>query len=1058
MRDMAPPGGERRWTAVLMADMAGSTAITEQIGTEKAYQLLTRLIAMAVRVVEDEGGTALTFGGDSLLASFGAPVAVEDASLRACRAALAFQSAVADETDAIEQRYGIRPTFRIGISGGMVVVGRMGPNAGMDLNIMGQPVNAAARLQELAEPGQIVLSEAVFEQVAGEVEFTNLGPQTLRGIAGKSPVFALHRTLDSAQRFAGRIRRGLVDMVGRRNQLRTLHRAIEAKAIGWNLTVIKGPPGIGKSRLLHDLRFSLQGDRQVFQGQCRAGSQAPYQPFADIIIAASQVDPAEGQSAVLAGLQQVLGQSIDLEPLRHVLLPGKDVDAPATATRQAQALRETLKQALARLYATLPCLLVIEDVHWIDGSSRSLINELLQTGDQIVTTACPILLSSRPEGVQNWAQLSKAKTLRLDSLTQTETRSLASRRLRNAKLSPALVQKLFDKSEGNPLFIEEILRYLGSTDALKDSPDGLTILDSAGTDLASGNLQHLVMTGVDALPAPMRQTLRYAAVQGRQFSQDVLKAVQQGQDISHHLAEAADRGLIEVAPGGNRERWRFRHALLQDAIYSSLLEDNRGPMHLMIGTAIESLNGGQLDEVSETLAFHFQTAQIPERAAPYLIQSARKALHVYDLNEVDRLLVLVRDMLDAKPDLIEQPKIDQMVMVWMEAMSLKGDFTRAIEVGREFLPKLQAGGTARAIEITVSHYATALAHARDYPQAIELSLNGIQQAHMRGDKMSAAWLHLPLLRAYEETNAISYEAYVQLSNDTLRIAESLGDTRLKMQIIYLQAAQFRSNGKMNAARERSLALRDFATAENDKRGQGFAAWSLTLLHQVAEEHETAVHMAEEAMPLSLAGTADTHVLKSLWAANIVLGSSPQKARATLDEVLDLSRKYSDYNIIQGAELIDAIYHLRLGMVKTGWGRLCDVLERTRAGGNIVFSRYFHLVRAEILLKVAGLMKEPPPSPDLPDRRVQPAPKLGLKDIATVILMRFKARKLAAADLAYFRANFQGDGTGLIEARALTCEALLTKDRSLRADTLRRAAKLAQDEGMQILQSRIEAQL
>ncbi len=1056
MRDISELGGERRWTAVLMADMAESTAITEQIGNEKAYQLLTRLIAMAVTAVKAEGGTALTFGGDSLLAAFGAPVAVEDASLRACRAALSFQAAIAQSSDAIEQRFGVRPQFRIGISGGMVVVGHLGPDAGMDLNIMGQPVNAVARLQELAQPGQILLTDTMFEQVAGEVDTTDLGPQSLKGIAGRPHVFALHKTLDAKVRFAGRIRRGLVDMVGRRAQLTALRDAVTTAPPGWQMALVEGPPGIGKSRLLHDLRLSLQNERQVFQGQCRYGSQAPYQPLIDILLAVSQVHPAEGPEAVLAGLGQVLGDDLDLEPLRHVIAPAASVADMATASNVALALRETLKQALTRLYVTTPCLVVIEDVHWIDGSSRSLLVDLMRQTESAIS--CPFLLTSRPEGAQVWAQNDLGITLQLQALTQEETRDLASRRVRSADLAPSLIKRLFETSEGNPLFIEEIMRYLGAIDALMDSPLGLIIRPGVAVDLASGNLQHLVMARVDALPAPMRQTLRFAAVQGRQFSQTVLETAEQGQDLTPHLAEAADRGLIEPEPGGAPGQWRFRHALLRDAIYGSLLEDSRLRMHRIIGQAIETANTDHLDEVCEALAFHFDTADDPARALPYLIQSARKALQVYDLTDVDRLLLLVRDRLRRDPALIDQAKLDRMVVIWLEAMSFKGDFARAIEVGREFLPKLRAGGNERAIEIAVSHYATALTHTRDYPQAIELAQNGIAQAQKRGDDMSAAWLHLPLLRAYEETSSVSHATFSALAEDTLRKAESLGETRLKMQIIYLQAAHFRSIGKMTLARERNNALRDCAISEKDKRGQGFAAWSQTLLYQVVEENEAAVALAEASMSLTLPGTADKHVLMSLWAANTVLGKNPVAARATLDQMLALARTYLDFNIIQGNSLIDAIYHLRLGKVTIGWARLCAVVDDTRNSGNVAFSRYFHLVRAEILLKVAGLMKEPPPGSGYPDRSVVPAPKPGLGDTVTLIKLRLKARRMAVADLAYFRANFHGDGTGVHEARALTCEALLTRDPVLRAASLRRAALLADEEGLAILKRRIEAQL
>lgn len=1060
MRDIAATDGERRWTAVMMADMAASTTITEQIGAEKTYNLLTRLIAMAVAAVEAEGGTALTFGGDSLLASFGAPVAIEDASLRACRAALAFQAALARDRDTLEQTFGVRPRFRIGISGGMVVMGHMGPSAGMDLNIMGQPVNAAARLQELAHPGQILLSDAMFEQVAGEVDYTDLGPQTLKGFTGRPHVFVLHKTLDASERFAGRVRRGLVDMVGRKEQLDALRHTISTTPQGWHLTLIEGPPGIGKSRLLHDLRLSLQGEREVFQGQCRSGTQAPYQPLTDILRAVSQVHPTEGPDAVMAGLQQALGADLDLTALRHFFAPGTELTPADAGSNFALALRETLRRALTRVHTASPSLMVIEDVHWIDGSTRSFLDELLrQNGARMPHTACPFLLTSRPEGVAAWAHHCRpASALGLQTLSQDETRDLASRRLRGAVLAPAFVQRLFEKSEGNPLFIEEIMRYLGSVDALVDSPAGLIMRPGASVDLAGGNLQHLVLARVDTLPPPMRQTLRFAAVQGRQFSQTVLEAVEQGQDLTPHLVEAADRGLIEPVPGRGADQWRFRHALLRDAIYGSLLEDSRLPMHQIIGAALETLNAGRPDEGCEALAFHFNAARLPTRALPYIIQSARKALQVYDLNEVDRLLLIARDMLRHNPHLVDQAKLDRMIVVWLEAMNFKGDFARAIEVGHEFLPLLQAGGKERAIEIAVSHYATALTHARDYPQAIELAQSGIIQAEKRGDVVSAAWLHLPLLRAFEETNALSHAAFMELANDTLRKAESAGEIRLKMQVIYLQAAHYRSIGNMTMARERNTALRDFAVSQHDNRGQGFAAWSQTLLYQVVEENEAAVELAEASMALTMPGTADKHVMMSLWAANTVLGRNPMAARKTLDEMIALSRAYLDYNIIQGNELIDAIYYLRLGKVSVGWARLCAVLDDTRTSGNVVFSRYFHLVRAEILLKIAGLMKEPPPSPAYPDRRISPPPKPGLKDILTVIKLRLQARRMASADLAYFRANFNGDGTGVHEARVLTCESLLARDRATRNAGLRRAAALAQSEGMAILQHRIEAQL
>jgi hypothetical protein len=279
-----------------------------------------------------------------------------------------------------------------------------------------------------------------------------------------------------------------------------------------------------------------------------------------------------------------------------------------------------------------------------------------------------------------------------------------------------------------------------------------------------------------------------------------------------------------------------------------------------------------------------------------------------------------------------------------------------------------------------------------------------------------------------------------------------------MQIIYLQAANYRSTGQLLRARARNAALQEFALSQNDKRAQGFAAWSQALLHQLAEENEAAVTLAEQSMPLTLPGTADAHVLKSLWAANTVLGKNPKAARETLDEMITLSRSYLDYNIIQGNEMINAIYHLRLGQIAKGWKLLDEVIEDTRASGNVVFSRYFHLVRAESLIKIEGLMKDQPKSTDYPDRTVDPPPKLGLQDILMVIKLRLRARRLAKADLGYYRSNAEHGGIGVHEARVLTCESLLNRNRTAREAGLRRAAQLAKDEGADILQRRIEAQM
>jgi len=1054
MRDNTASDGERRWTAVMLVDMAGSSAVTAEIGAEKAYQMMAQLIGYAVAAVERHGGTALTFGGDSLLASFGAPVACEDASLKACRAALEFQAKLHARKDAIKRRFGVVPVFRVGVSGGTVVVGHMGPSAGMDLNIMGQPVNTASRLQEMAKPGQILLSDSIFEQVEGEVECHPLGPQTLKGIADKISVYALTSLADTAGRFAGRVRRGLVTLVGRTAPREALIGVMTGRKPGWHVALLKGAPGIGKSRLLHDTYSQLRSEKRFFIGQCRSGNQAPFRPITEILIAASGQRPDAPPDDILRTLHETLGD-IDLTAFGDLLTPRREMGFDSAESNFATALRQTLSAALIRLCERAPTVLVIEDMHWIDGPSQALISDLLT---QAPATPSAFLMTSRPEGAKSWETDRNTRVITLGPLNRNETAELARRRIGIVALAPEFSQLLFQKSEGNPLFAEEILRYLGATDALLETADGMALRPGKGDHLAQGNLQHLVMARVDRLAPALRQLLRYAAVVGRQFSQDVLHQINPGFAVAEALNLAAARGLVERDRSGGDGTWRFTHALLHDAIYGSLLQDSLIPMHGVVGHALETVHSGRRGEFSETLASHFLLAQEDRRAAPYLVMAAHKALQIYDLSEVDRILSRVIDMLDDDPGLLSQKEFDAMAVDWLEAMLFKGNFARVIALGDRLLPRLREAGNPTAAEIATSHVATALTHTRDYPAAIALAQQGIAEAKARGDALGAAWLHLPLLRAYEETDALPPDAFQALAEKVLLSARRHGATRIVMQVLYLQGANFRSHGLIQGARERSMALRRFAAEQNDMRAFGFACWSDALMLIVADEVEAAVALTEQGLAMTVPDTADQHVILSLWCSAMVMTAAPARADQALDKVIAVSRAYGDRNLIEGMSVIQAVLLLRTGKLTQGWNQLCAALALIDSGGHHGFSCYFHLLRAEILLTIGGAVKTPRLDSGAPDRRTTPALRPGLKDLATLISLRLSYRKLARQDIAWFRAKFKGNGTGATEARALVCEALLTRNKTKRSSMLAHACQLAKDEDLPNLTLKIDAQL
>ena len=823
---------------------------------------------------------------------------------------------------------------------------------------------------------------------------------------------------------------------------------------GWHVALLSGAPGIGKSRLLHETHSQLRSDKRFFIGQCRSGNQAPFRPITEILIAASGQRPDAAPDDILRALHEILGD-IDLSAFGELLSPGRAFGPGAFESNFATGLRQTLAAALIRLCEQAPTVLVIEDVHWIDGPSQMLVSDLLS---QHPATAAAFLMTTRPEGGSPWRGDAATEVIALDPLSQQETEELAQRRIGNAALSHDLSHLLFRKSEGNPLFVEEILRYLGATDALVDTGSGMTLRPGTGGGLARGNLQHLVLARVDALSPGLRQMLRHASVIGRQFRQAVLQQINPGLPIAAALSEAAARGLIEADRSGGDGAWRFSHAMLHEAIYGSLLEDSRTPMHGMVGRALEAVHTGKRKDICETLASHFLLAGEDRRAAPYLVAAAHKSLQIYDLSEVDRVLSQVGCMLDADPTVLDQDNFDAMATDWLEAMLFKGNFTRVIELGDRLLPRLRAQGGAEATGIALSHIATALTHTRDYAAAISLAKQGIAEAEARGDDLGAAWLHLPLLRAYEETGALGPDAFQALAAEVLDKAKGLGATRIQMQVIYLQGAGYRSHGQVRRARERGTTLRNFATERNDTRALGFACWSDSLMLIVGDEVEAALTLTEQGLAMAVPDTADAHVIRSIWCSVVVMTPQPWRAAKALDQVLADSREYGDRNLIEGMGVIKAILLLRTGRLTEGWQQLCAAIELIDAGGHLGFSCYFHLLRAEILLTIAGAMKLPSPESGAPDRRVRPPPRPGLKDIATLIRLRFSARRLARRDMACFRAEFKGDGTGATEARALVCEALLTADRTRRRAILERACRLALDEDLPNLVKKIDAQL
>ncbi|MGD2125947.1 MAG: adenylate/guanylate cyclase domain-containing protein, partial [Desulfobacteraceae bacterium] len=459
--------GVRKQVTVLFVDMQGYTPLAESLGEEVVYKLINRAYECMITPVYECEGFVQELTGDGIMALFGAPVALEDAPTRACHAALKIQEQMHRLSTEIEAEHEVRSLVRMGLHTGPVVVGTVGTDFRMDFKAVGDTVNLASRLESMAEPGSILISEATHRLVEAYVQSTFEGERAVKGKRAPQRIYRLEGLKPRAVRFDMALRRGLTHLVGRQSELETLARCYYEARQGTKRTVdIIGEAGIGKSRLVHELRQQLEGEHCFFlQGYCTAyGKSSSFLPFIEVARTSFNLFEDSNQEEVEGKLRrgmELLGMQID-ESLPFLLsLLGQKVEGEALRGLDAEIIgartREVLRRLLRERCRLSPVLMLIDDMHWIDKASEELLLRIVESEE-----CMPLLLicAYRPHYRSPWSGASYVEELHLEPLTEDSSVRLVQRRLGTEDLPRELERLVVDKAEGNPLFIEEITRYL----------------------------------------------------------------------------------------------------------------------------------------------------------------------------------------------------------------------------------------------------------------------------------------------------------------------------------------------------------------------------------------------------------------------------------------------------------------------------------------------------------------------------------------------------------------------------------------------------------------------
>jgi class 3 adenylate cyclase/tetratricopeptide (TPR) repeat protein len=650
--------GEHKQVTVLFADVKGSTDLVQHMDAEAVSALLDPLQKIMIDAVHAYEGTVNEVLGDGIMAIFGAPIAHEDHALRACRAALDMQDAVrkwAARSPPDSPAHGIR--LRVGLNSGEVVVRAINNDLTISYSAMGMTTHLAARLEQTAEPDTIQISRGTGRLVTGLVDVQPRGAVEMKGIAQPVPVYQLRGLGRARTRLEAATMAGLTPFVGRERELRLLEELMaEAEAGRGQVVTIVGDPGIGKSRLLMEFRARL-GERVAWaEGRSVSFGQAmAFHPLIDLLrrnFGIEEQDSAAAMRGKLAGW--VADISPGLEPsLPYVIymLGAAEADDPVHALdpqiRRAETF-DAVRQLLLRAAEHKPQVLVFEDAHWSDRATGEFLSYLL---DNIPRSRVLILITIRPGHDLAVGERTYATRLVLRNLSKAEAGEMAEAVLASADLPEELRALVGRKAEGNPFFVEEMIKALGETGAIRRDGERWVLGRPLDQIEVPDTIQDVLMSRIDRLEEEPRQALQLAAVIGREFTQRLLDRIAEiRRGTTAVLRELQAIELIYEMASLPELAYMFKHALTQDVAYGSLLTRRRRELHRRIGEAIEELYADSLAEHYAVLAHHFACGEDWARAATYFEKAADQAAAAFAVHEALALCVQAIEALDRKSD------------------------------------------------------------------------------------------------------------------------------------------------------------------------------------------------------------------------------------------------------------------------------------------------------------------------------------------------------------------------------------------------------------------------
>ena len=659
---------ERRQLTVMFCDLVGSTALSAQLDPEELHEVVRAYQETSTGVVRRYDGYIAQHLGDGLLVYFGYPAAHEDDAVRAVRTGLEIVEKVhtlrtPSPVSTGEGRGEGQLQVRIGIHTGLVVIADIGSSEKREILALGETPNLAARLQSLAEPDTVVISAATYRLIEGLFTCENRGQPELKGVATPLTVYRVVRGSEAQSRFEVAVQAGLTPFVGRDLELGLLReRWTQAEEGAGQVVLLSGEPGIGKSRLVQELKnVVMQAGAVRIEYRCSAYHQnSAFYPLVEHLQRVLHFTPGDTPQDKLCKLEQMLSRyrfpQNDTMPLLASLLslppPEGSSSLSLTPQQQKQKTLDVLVRWLFEETEQAPVYAVWEDLHWVDPSTLEFLTVCL---DQTATARMLMVLTGRPEFTPTWASRSHISHLVLSRLGQQQSSAIVEGVVGGKPLPREVVQQIANKTDGVPLFVEELTKMVVESGLVREV-EGRYELNGPLPPLAiPSTLQDSLMARLDRL-ASVRDIAQMGTTIGREFTYELLRAVSplNEESLQQGLKQLVDAELVYQSGLPPQARYLFKHALVQDTAYQSLLKSRRQQLHQQVARVLEEQFPQTVETQPELVAYHYTEAGLAAQAIPYWQQAGQRASQRSAATEAERHLTTALALLNTLPDFAER--------------------------------------------------------------------------------------------------------------------------------------------------------------------------------------------------------------------------------------------------------------------------------------------------------------------------------------------------------------------------------------------------------------------